>query len=92
MEDEDEDEGINFPIQMDGFIEVPGFEVHTMPGFNIFHLQFKLFLNFLQKIKNLSKIDPTCEYDHYGLGHFSCLKGLLEFKREVQHYLFHIYL
>ena len=50
MEDEDEDEGINFPIQMDGFIEVPGFEVHTMPGFKIFYLQFKLFLNCLQNI------------------------------------------
>ena len=49
MEDEDEDEGINFPIQMDGFIEVPGFEVHTMPGFEIFHFQFQLFLNCLQK-------------------------------------------
>ena len=49
MEDEDEDEGINFPIQMDGFIEVPGFEVHTMPGFTIFHLQFKLCLNCLHK-------------------------------------------
>ena len=37
-------------------------------------------------------IDPACSVEYFGQDDFSCIRGFFEFRRLVQHYLFHIYL
>jgi len=37
-------------------------------------------------------IDPSCDYELYGVGKYSCVKGYIEFRRKFLNYLFTIYL